>query len=126
MTTRRNFMKGTVATAATVVVLPMPSYAIAGLTPITTLSQLAAEGKYASTDHELPQDVATADFKFFLNGKLFEPIGDEIGFIKEIYAPGGPSGWAVVYVNRYKDEVVYHGVETKLVRGDWRMEITRD
>ncbi len=69
MTTRRNFMKGTVATAATVVVLPMPSFAIAGLTPITTLTQLAGQGKYASISHELPQDSAPADLKFILYGK---------------------------------------------------------
>ena len=109
--TRRELLKGTIATAA-VATMPLPSFAIPGLASITTLEQLAAEGKFASSPLYLPEDVHSDDWKFWLNGKLFK------GFIKEIYAPGDSTGWAVVWPREDKNRYL----ETELIRGNWTMK----
>ena len=112
---RRDILKGAVVTtaaAATLVALPTAAN-IPGLTPAQTLVKLAAEGKFASSSLMLPSDVLSVGFEFTLNG---EKMPD--GFIKEIYAPGDETGWAVVY-NEVTDNSPFDG-STHIVRGDWR------
>ncbi len=112
-TSRRDLLKGALATAA---VSAVPFAAIAGLTPVVTLGQLAADGKYANSETMLPEDIHDQDrhWKFSLKGK---PVSDRT-FIKEIYAPGDDTGWAVLYVKTHGGP--YKG-ETELVRGRWKM-----
>jgi len=125
--TRRQVLTGAAATAA-VVTLPMPSLAIPGLTDVVTLTRLADEGKYACSHlPSLPTNRLALDWKFFLDDELYEPAGsNQIGqsFIKEIYAPGDDSGWAVVYVNKRVDGEVRYTTETMIVHGNWRIETT--
>ncbi len=112
-TSRRDLLKGALATAA---VSAVPFAAIAGLTPVVTLGQLASEGKYANADLELPGDLHdnALEWQMRLDGEL---IGKGV-FVKEIYAPGDASGWAVLYSKEKNDR--YTG-ETELVRGRWKM-----
>ena len=91
MKTRRQVLKGAAAGAVVAIV---PSVAIPGLAPVTTLERLAAEGKYISVMHDLPLDRHSRDYTFTLDGKR-TPKGL---FLYEIYAPGDSSGWAVVYI----------------------------
>ncbi len=109
--TRRSFLAGSIGIAAAVV---LPSVAIAGLTPVETLTSLAAEGKYASVVHQLPWDVNTVGFQFSLNGEQLPPKT----YIEEVYAPGDDSGWAVV-IEYTKDKP--HIRSTRLVHGNWKM-----
>lgn len=87
---------------------------IPGLTPVVTLESLAAEGKFASVEKQLPIDIHASDFKFTLDGEAFD------GFVAEIYAPGDDTGWAVVYEKHQSGQ----SHKQKLVRGDWRFEKT--
>ena len=62
------------------------------LTDIITLSKLAVEGKFVSSDLNLPSDSARYDWKFFINDKEFERV-------KEAYAPGNDyDGYVIFYV----------------------------
>lgn len=110
--TRRDLLKGTAATAV-VATVPMPSREIAGLTPAKTLTQLAAEGKYASSDHHLPADQMGCDFEWFLDG--VRQGESEHFFVREIYAPGDQNGWAVLYVKQPGAE----RSEERVVHGNW-------
>ncbi len=113
---RRQVLKGTAKGAAVTVVLPMALGPIPGLTDISTLEQLAAEGKFASSDLQLPQDLHSADFTFYL-----DDVKQEDGYIKEVYAPGDSSGWAVIYAKSKP-----HTGETELIRGNWAFTKTRN
>ncbi len=93
-----------------------PAIPIPDLTPIVTLGQLAAEGKYANADLILPADIHSdeKDWQFSLNGESLE----KGVFIKEIYAPGDDTGWAVLYSKKTGDN---YTAATELVRGRWTM-----
>ncbi len=81
---------------------------IPNLTPVETLASLAAEGKFASINHQLP--INYNDCRCFLNG-------EEYTSIVEVYAPGDDSGWALAYVraNGEQNQVLVHG-NWKIVR----------
>ncbi len=113
--THRDFLAGTVGVGA-VVMLPIGA-SIPSLTPIETLSSLAAEDKYASVVHGLPWDVNTAGFRFSFNDA---PLPEK-SYIEEIYAPGDESGWAIVieYTERTEDKPSQRS--TRLVHGNWKM-----
>lgn len=110
-TSRRDLLKGVIAATAVAVI---PASFIPGLTPVVTLGQLATEGKYANAELTIPGDIddPTREWQFRLNGGLLE----DGRFIKEIYAPGDHTGWAVLYIKRTGD---HHTGETELVRGRW-------
>lgn len=112
--TRREILKGTIAISAAIA-LPIGA-PIPELAPIATLASLAAEGKYASVEYSLPDDIMNEelDWVFTLDGRRF------MGFVKEIYAPGDHSGWAVVYPEREPGQK-FTG-KTELVRGSWSMK----
>ena len=77
-------------------------------TPITTLNSLAAEGKFASADLQIPSNVSSwEDVEIFLDGVKHE------GSIFEIYAPGDDTGWAVIYTK--EDDKKFYD----LIHGNW-------
>jgi len=82
-------------------------------TDVITLTKLAAEGKFFSVHHLLPEDVIGLDVKFLLDG---EPV--DSAFVTEAYCPGDETGWIVSYV-----EGKY--VATELRRGNCTAEVTR-
>ena len=110
MLTRRDVLKGTVIGAAAVVALPVTAAPVPNLTPVVTLERLAAESKFASVELSLPIDVCTTEFRFTLNGKPYTEF-----MIKEIYAPGDDTGWAVIYTP-IRDDMVHR---TRVVYGNW-------
>ncbi len=61
------------------------------LTPVTTLARLAAEGKFASLDLNLPADQLYMNPNITLNGEPFTR------FVTEVYAPGDNTGYALAY-----------------------------
>ena len=110
--TRRDVLKGTLGAAALIAV---PTVPIHGLSDISTLERLTAEGKYFSSLHQLPEDVAAANLRITLDGRHMNHLG-----IKEVYCPGDDAGWAVVYKEpRQGNEF---GAETEIIRGNWRVE----
>ncbi len=90
-TTRRDMLKITAAGSALALV---PLGPIPGLASLTTLEQLAAEGKYVSAANHLPLDWASAQWEFSLDGVVQDHIKEMM--IQEVYAPGDDTGWAVV------------------------------
>ncbi len=118
-TTRRNMLK---MTAAVPVLALVPLAPIPDLAPLKTLEQLTAEGKYISVLHGLPCDTATAEWEFHLNGTLVDHT--EV-FLKEIYAPGDDTGWAVVYRPMHDKQGRPTGRqvgETELIHGNWHIK----
>lgn len=89
---------------------PQPKHPVPGLTEITTLSKLAAESKFASSDLDMPDNHLLYDYEFFLDGEKQDVM------LIEIYAPGDSTGWALVW-----EEVAPGKRDTKLVRGKWTM-----
>lgn len=110
--TRRDILKGSMVAGA-VPVLPVPAGPVPGLVDIVTLGRLAAEGKFASVDIGLPEDVMSADFTFFLDGHQLP--ADKL-MVREIYAPGDDAGWVVAYK---RDQGERWRGETELIRGRW-------
>jgi hypothetical protein len=76
-----------------------------------TLEELAEEGKYASIDHKLPPYLFRCDVNIFYGSTPVELV------VREIYAPGDDTGWAVVHKKGTK--------ETQIIRGPWRLVIKR-
>ena len=111
---RRSFLQGSVALP---VVLPLVTLGPVPQTSIITLTNLASEGKFLSSDLKIPGDVSTGNWHFFLDGVPVKdtPYGNR--FLKEIYAPGNESGYVVMYLD--KDKNGRRSPETEVIHGNW-------
>ena len=76
-----------------------------------TFEELAEEGKYASIDRKLPPYLFRCDVNIFYGSTPVELV------VREIYAPGDDTGWAVVSKKGSK--------ETQIIRGPWQLVIKR-
>lgn len=80
------------------------------------LRELSGELKFMSANHQLPDDWCTGEFKFTFDGH--EITGASI---REIYAPGDETGWAVVY-NLASEHGRSHDGSVSIIRGNWHVE----
>lgn len=126
--TRNNVSRRSVLTASVGVVAATSfgglsvAAPIQELTRVVTLEKLAAEGKFASVSLGLPQDHDYPGYHILLDGKEFD------GFVSEVYAPGGPAGWAVAFADHGGNLLTRQNHKTGgkherdlLIYGNWRL-----